>query len=140
MTLDIAKLTLAWQQLDALAPAAAAPIESEEDLVQATALLERVLDEIGETPGHPLDSLARSLIERVTAYEAVHYPIGKLTGPEMLAAMMQHRPMSQQELAQSTGIAQSTISDLINQKRAFTADHARKLAAFFRVEPGVFLQ
>ena len=139
MTLDIPKLTEMWEQIDSLAHAAVAPIENHAQLAEATASLEAILAEIGETPGHPLDSLARSLIERIVAYEAVHFPIPDADGPDMLAFLLEQRPLSQQALAKATGLPQSTISDLVNRRRAFTADHARRLGAFFKVNPGLFL-
>lgn len=139
MTLNIPQLTHLWQQVDALAHAAVAPIESEADLRAATSTLETILGEIGETPDHPLDSLARTLIERITAYEARHFPIPDVDGPHMLAYLLEQKPATQKQLAEGTGIPQSTISDLLNRKRNITADHARKFARFFGVNPGLFL-
>jgi len=43
------------------------------------------------------------------------------------------------ELAAVTGIDQSQISNLASGKRAFRAEHARRLGAFFSVPPGRFL-
>lgn len=139
MTLNIPQLTEAWAQVDALAHAAVAPIEDDISLKAATEHLEAILSEIGETPGHPLDSLARTLIQRITAYEAQHYPIPDVDGHHMLAYLLEQKPATQKEVAVATGIPQSTISDLMNRKRQFTADHIRRLSAFFKVNPSLFL-
>lgn len=139
MTLNVTELTEVWKQVDALAHAAIAPIEDEESLAAATAYLEAILDEIGEQEGHPLDSLARSLIGRITAYEAQHYPIPDIDGHHMLGYLLEQKPAKQSEVAAATGIPQSTISDLIHAKRQFTADHIRKLSAYFKVNPSIFL-
>ena len=139
MTLNIPALTEAWQRVDALAHAAVAPIESEAQLLEATATLRLILHEIGEKPGHPLDSLARSLIERITAFEAEHYPIPDIYGAELLGSLMRERDLTQQEVARGTGISQSTISQLLNGKREFTTEHIRALSAFFGVKQALFL-
>lgn len=135
----IKELSALWQQVDATAHAAIAPIENEADLKAATDALEVILEEIGEVSGHPLDSLARSLIERITVYESKHFPIPDVDGPHMLSYLLEQRPTTQKQLAQVTGIPQSTISELLSRKRNITADHARKLAQFFGVKPGLFL-
>lgn len=139
MTLNIPQLTESWQQLMTLAHPALTPIEDDAQLAQATAYLEELLGEIGEDAAHPLGDLARLLIERITAYEAVHFPIPDVSGAELLAFLMEQKPITQTELAAATGIPQSTISDLVNGKRAFTADHIRRLSEFFGVEAGTFL-
>ena len=139
MTLNLTQLTQAWQQVDALAHAAIAPIDTDAQLAEATAALEAILDEIGEGEGHPLDSLARSLIERITAYEAQHFPIPDVDGPHMLSYLIEQKPVTQKELSAATGIPQSTISDVLRRKRGITAEHARRFGAFFGVDAGLFL-
>lgn len=139
MTLNLPALTEAWRQVDALAPAAVAPIESDAQLQQATADLKAILAEIGEDTSHPLDSLARSLIERIVAYEAVHYPIPDVDAATVLKVLMGERHLTQQQLSRGAGISQSTISQLLGRKRAFTLEHVRKLAGYFGVKAGLFL-
>lgn len=131
------EVTRSFQELSAMAPEFFMEIRNDEDLARATAFL-YAFEVRGEEP-HPLDPLAELLTQRVTAYEAVHFPVPDADGPDMLAFMLEQRPMTQKALADATGIPQSTISDLVNRKRAFTADHARKLGTFFGVSPGIFL-
>ena len=139
MTLDISALTEAWQRVDSLAHAAVAPIETEAQLLEATATLRAVLREIGETPGHPLDSLARALVARIAAFEAEHFPIPDIYGAELLRVLMDEHHLTQQALAQATGISQSTLSQLLSGKREFTLEHIRTLAEFFGVQAAMFL-
>ncbi|MFK7602117.1 type II toxin-antitoxin system HigA family antitoxin [Deinococcus sp. SM5_A1] len=139
MTLNLPALTEAWRKVGVLAPAAITPIENDEQLVQATADLKDILSEIGEDPTHPLDSLARSLIDRIVAYEAVHYPIPDVDAATVLRVFMQERHLTQQQLAKAVGISQSTISQLLGRRRAFTLEHVRKLAGYFGVKAGLFL-
>lgn len=133
------EVTRSFQELSALAPEFFMEIRNDDDLARATAFLYAFDFEVkGEEP-HPLDPLAELLMQRIVAYEAIHYPIPDAEGPDMLAFMMEQRPLTQKALAEATGIPQSTISDLVNRKRDFTADHARRLGAFFKVNPGLFL-
>jgi HTH-type transcriptional regulator/antitoxin HigA len=127
------------QHLQSLAPEAFMPIENDIDLERATAFLKALDAEKGETPGHPLAPLADRLMERIMAYEAVHFPVPDADGPVMLAFYLQQRGLTQQQLAAATGISQGLISLLLRRQRAFTAHHARTFGAFFQVNPGIFL-
>ena len=128
-----------FEHLSALAPEFFMPIENDADLHRATAFLDAFDTDVkGEAP-HPLDPLADALMHRITAYEAEHFPIPDTDAASMLGFLMDQHGLTQQRLAQATGIQQTTISALLNRRRPFTADHARKLGAFFKVNPGVFL-
>ena len=132
-------ITRSFQELNGLAPEFFMEIRNDEDLARATAFLSTFDFEVkGEQP-HPLDPLAELLTQRIVAYEAAHFPIPDPDGPDTLAFLLEQRPLSQSALAVATGIPQSTISDLVNRRRDFTADHARKLGAYFKVNPGLFL-
>lgn len=133
------EITRSFQELSGLAPEFFMDIRTDDDLARATAFLYTFDFEVkGEEP-HPLDPLAELLTQRITAYEARRFPVPDADGPDMLAFLLQQRPLTQQALAAATGIPQSTVSDLLRRRRAFTADHARKLGAFFQVNPGMFL-
>ncbi|GAA5514192.1 hypothetical protein Dcar01_02946 [Deinococcus carri] len=136
---NFSELSRTWQHLHALAPEAFAPIESGDDLARATIFLKALDAEIGETPGHPLADLADTLMHRIMAYEAEHFPVPKADGPAMLAFYLEQNNLTQQQLAEATGIQQSTLSQLLHRKRALTADHARALGRYFGVEAGLFL-
>jgi HTH-type transcriptional regulator / antitoxin HigA len=133
---DVAAAT---RHLQALAPEAFIPIESAADLARATAFLRALDREKGETPGHPLAPLADALMYRILAYEAQYSPIPDADGPMMLAFYLDQQQLTQQHLADATGIQQATISQLLRRKRNFTAAHARALGAFFGVNAGIFL-
>lgn len=138
---NYSKLTQTWQQLHSLAPELFIPITDNESLEQVTRTLRALDHEMvgsGVSP-HPLADLADVVMHRIMAYEAVHFPIADADGPDMLAFMLEQRPLTQKALAVATGLPQSTISDLVNRKRDFTAAHARKLGEYFRVDPGIFL-
>ena len=136
---NFSDLATATQRLQALAPEAFMPIESAADLAQATAFLRALDREKGESPGHPLAPLADALMYRILAYEAQYAPIPDADGPMMLAFYLEQKQLTQQQVADATGIQQATISQLLRRKRNFTAAHARALGAFFGVNAGMFL-
>ncbi|WP_281173846.1 helix-turn-helix domain-containing protein [Deinococcus marmoris] len=47
--------------------------------------------------------------------------------------------MTQHQLAKAVGISQSTISQLLGRRRAFTLGQVRKLAGYFGVKVSLFL-
>jgi len=57
----------------------------------------------------------------------------------MLAMSIESKGVTQTEVAQATGIAVSTISQLIAQKREFNRAHIEKLCVYFGVEPKAFI-
>ena len=133
------ELSQTFQQLQGLAPEAFTPIASEADLISATAFLQSLDREIGDTLNHPLAPLAETLMQRIMAYEAEHHPIAPAAPDMELRLLMKERGVTQQALAAATGIDQAQISKLAAGKRAFSAEHARRLGAFFGVKPGAFL-
>lgn len=136
---NFSELSSTFVQLQGLAPEAFAPITSEADLNRATAFLMSLDREIGETVGHPLAPLAETLMGRIMAYEAEHYPIPPAAPDMELRLLLKERGVTQQALAAATGIDQAQISKLAAGKRPFSAEHARRLGAFFGVKPGTFL-
>lgn len=129
-----------FEQLHAAAPEFFMEIENDEDLARATAFLytfdkETRTGAAAET--HPLDPLANALMHRIMAYEEAHFPPA---APDMeLRVLLDVHGLTQQQLAAAVGIDQGMISKLASGKRKFSADHARKLGAYFGVNPGVFL-
>ena len=95
-------------------------------------LLARNLDEGGEAY---LDALI-ALIEN---YETEYIVFPDVTAGDVLRELVRSSGLSQQQLAKAVGIAQSTLSAIINGTRKPTADHMKKLANHFGVSPSVFL-
>ena len=130
---------LSFEALHAAAPEFFMPIQSSEDLQRATAFLYHFDFEVKSGEPHPLDPLADALMRRITAYEAEHFPIPDTDGASALAFLIDQHGLTQQQLADATGIKQETISALLSGKRKMTANHARKLADYFRVSVAAFL-
>ncbi|WP_192930730.1 type II toxin-antitoxin system HigA family antitoxin [Deinococcus sp. AJ005] len=130
-----------WQQIHSYAPGLFVEITDDETLKQATDAL-KALDAEMSASGihpHPLDDLANTVMNRIVAYEAVHYPIPDIDAPDILKVFMEERHLTQQQLAKAVGISQSTISQLLGRRRAFTLEHLHKLAGYFGVKVSLFL-
>lgn len=136
---NYSELAQTWQHLHALAPEVFLPITDAPSLRRATDALKALDREMGEEMDHPLRSLADQLMTRIMTYEEAQTPIPDVGAAEMLAFLMDKEGLTQQALAQATGIHQATISQLLSRKRAFTADHARALAQHFGTDAGRFL-
>ena len=114
------------------------PIRSEEDLDQAIEVLDGL-----QSRAEPLDSqevdYLDSLANEIERYEAAAHPIPPVSGPEMLRHLLDAHDASISEIADQTGIAISTLSAVLNNKRKLNLTHNQALAARFGVVPAVFL-
>lgn len=134
-TLNLRELQPIWQQLQV----ALTPIQNDEQHEQALQLLEPIWKEVGEKAHHPLGSLLTLMVERIQAYEDERYPMLPNDPARMLAYLIELRGISQRELAEATGIDQGNISRLLSRKREFTPEQMRRLGAYFKVDPSLFL-
>jgi HTH-type transcriptional regulator/antitoxin HigA len=113
------------------------PIRSEAELDRATAVINSLLDraKLDAAEDDYLDVLS-NLVER---YEDKHHAIGEATESEMLRFLIDQKGVRQAEVARAAGIAESTISAVLADKRKLTRQQISKLAAYFHVSPAVFL-
>jgi HTH-type transcriptional regulator/antitoxin HigA len=114
------------------------PIRGDTELDQATAVLNALLDRdnLDDAERDYLDVLG-DLIER---YEDQVHAIDTrdLTDAEMLAHLIEAKGVNQADVARATGIAVSTISEVLARKRDLSRGHIGKLAAYFGVGAGAF--
>ncbi len=110
-------------------------IKSEEHLVAAQEVMDQVLAQgkLGEGEELYLDALS----ELVAAYEDEHYTISPASDAEMLRHLMEAKGVSQAQVSRETGIAKSTISEVLAGKKAFSRQLIRKFANYFRVDVSV---
>ena len=57
---------------------------------------------------------------------------------ELLRHLVEAKGVSQTEVSRATGIADSTISEVLAGKRSLNRAHIGKLATYFKVSPDVF--
>jgi HTH-type transcriptional regulator/antitoxin HigA len=112
------------------------PIRSDEELDRAIRTIDSLIDRerLKLEEKDYLDVLS-DLVER---YETEHHPIPSLPDGELLQHLIETNKTTQAEVARQTGIAESTISEVIGGKRNLSPGHIGKLAGFFGVQPGAF--
>jgi HTH-type transcriptional regulator/antitoxin HigA len=113
------------------------PIRSEKGLDRAIARIDTLSDR-GKLASdeHDYMLVLASLIEE---YEEEHHPMPPVSGGEMLRYLIETKELNQVDVAAATGIAESTLSEILNGKRALSAKYMPALARYFRVNPGVFV-
>ena len=112
------------------------PIRSESALDRAEAMLHQLLDT--RTLSAPERDYLEVLGNLIEEYEGEAHPID-LPPHQMLAMSIESKGVTQTEVARATGIAVSTISELIAQKREFNRAHIEKLCAYFGLDPKAFV-
>ena len=78
-----------------------------------------------------------ALSDLVAAYEDEHYPIEPASDADMLRHLMEAKGVTQAELHRDTGLAKSTISEVLAGKKPFSRQMIRKLADYFKVDVSV---
>lgn len=112
------------------------PIRSDEELNEAVRVVDSLLDrrDLASDEEDYLEVLG-GLIE---AYESEAHPMPPVSDAEMLRHLIEAKGVSQTQVSDATGIADSTISEVLKGKRALNRNHIGKLAKYFKVPPDVF--
>ena len=112
------------------------PIRSDDELDEAI----RVVDSLVGRPALPPEEQDYLLVlsDLVERYEAEAHPIAPLSDADMLQHLIEAKGVPQTEVARATGIADSTISEVLSGKRSLNRTHIGKLARYFAVSPEVF--
>ena len=107
-------------------------IRSDEHLQAAQAMLDALLaeGELDEGEQLYLDGLS----DLVADYEDEHHAIQPASDADMLRHLMEARGVTQAQLHRETGIAKSTISEILAGRKAFTRGIIRKLADCFHLD------
>jgi HTH-type transcriptional regulator / antitoxin HigA len=113
------------------------PIRSETELNRAIAMIDTLLDQDKRTADEEdyLDVLS-DLVEK---YEDEHDPMPPVSGAEMLRFLIESQATRQTEVASETGIAESTISEILAGRREMNRKHIEALSRHFHVNPTVFM-
>jgi HTH-type transcriptional regulator/antitoxin HigA len=112
------------------------PVKNEDDLKAAQRVMDGILAKGRLTKGELayLDTLS----ELVLAYENARHPMPAPSDAAMLQHLMDARGVNQTDLHRATKIPLSTISEILSGKRHFTKGTIRALAAYFKVDKGLF--
>jgi HTH-type transcriptional regulator/antitoxin HigA len=112
-----------------------ASIKSDEHLEAAQKAMDQLLakGELDDGGELYLDALS----DLVAAYEDEHYAIAPASDADMLRHLMEAKDVTQAQLSRETGIAKSTISEVLAGKKAFSRQMIRKFADYFRVDVSI---
>lgn len=132
---DIPAIQASWQAFDSMTHLR--PIHSEADYDRMVALMNSVLDAVGDDEEHALSGLLDLVSDLVAAYEEERYAIEPAEPKEALRFLMEARDLRQEDL--STIVPQSNLSAILAGKRKISATLAGKLGKFFQVSPAIFI-
>ena len=112
-----------------------ASIKSEKHFEAAQEVMDRLLaqGEIEDGEEMYLDALS----DLVATYEDQHYPIAPASDAAMLHHLMEAKGVTQAQLSRETGIAKSTISEVLAGKKPFSRQMIRKLAGYFKIDASI---
>lgn len=111
------------------------PIRNERDLDKAIAMADslvirkRTRDE---------DDYLDVLTDLVEKYESATIAEPPMSDGLMLTALLEARGLTQSRVARDTGIAESTISEVIGESRELTRSQVARLVAYFKIPADSF--
>lgn len=111
------------------------PIRSDADAALAVAVIDRLTDREALTAEE--EDYLEVLSDLVADYEDEHEPEG--TPAEILRGLIENQGVSQADVARGTGLSDATISHILVGHRPPSRRAMAALAAYFKVDPGVFL-
>jgi HTH-type transcriptional regulator / antitoxin HigA len=112
------------------------PIRDDDHLAEASAVLDQLLQQ--DLDGGQRDYL-EVLTDLVEKYEEKHVRIPDASESDVLRELMRSHGLSQNALRARTGIAQSTISAVLNGERSLTKQQVVTLADHFGISPSAFM-
>lgn len=123
-----------WLELAAEFPLR--PIRSDAELQRAIAMIDRLID-IG-SPAREEEDYRDVLAGLIADYEDEHEP-DDVSPAAMLRHLIDSRGITQAEAARRTGLSDATISHILVGHRPPSRKAIAALAAYFKVDPAVFL-
>jgi HTH-type transcriptional regulator / antitoxin HigA len=113
-----------------------AHIRDDAHLDTAVAVIDRLLDKGDRSPAEEM--YLDTLTDLVETYEETHVAIPARSGVDVLRFLMEANDLRQVDLVPVLG-RKSLVSEVLSGKRPLTLTHIKKLAAYFRVSPAVFI-
>ena len=111
-------------------------IKTPHDYKRSIALLDRLLDEIGEDVSHPLFGFLEVLGTLVESYESDHVEIKGATGQAVLSFLMEEHGLTQSDLPEVG--SQGVVSEILHGRRELNTRQIKALSERFHVSPAAF--
>lgn len=113
-------------------------IESDAENERALGILERLLAK-GETNLTPEeDALVELLAQLVENFEKRTYPRKKSSPPDLIRFLLAQKRLRPVQLTEVLG-SRGRVSEILSGKRSVSKEQAKRLGAFFRVSPALFI-
>lgn len=132
---DIRAIQTSWIKLDAMAHIR--PIHDEAGYDRMVALMNDLLDVIGDNEEHKLAGLLELVGDLVSNYEREHFTIDTSEPKDALRFLIEAKDLKQGDLSHI--VAQSNLSNILAGRRKISATLAGKLGQFFGVSPALFI-
>ncbi len=124
--------------MDLLAEVKPRPIRSEREHSRSLAIVEKLIDKPHRTAAErDMIELLSTLIDQ---YEERRWPTPESSPGERLKFCIEQRGISQTELANQTGVPQSTIANVIAGRRELSKANISALAKFFKLPAAMFME
>jgi HTH-type transcriptional regulator/antitoxin HigA len=91
------------------------PLRTKAEYHRAVAVVDDIIDEIGEDDSHSLADLAETLALAIEAYENHHAGIPDAAGPAILRTLMDEHELTQSDLPEIG--SQGVVSEILSGKR-----------------------
>lgn len=115
------------------------PIASEHELNQATKIMHGLVDRGFDDLTAGEEAYLDVLSDLVKKYEDDHHPIPEASPIAVLQFLIEDRNTNQRAVALGSGIAVSTMSEILAGRREMNLDHMLRLADFFTVPVAAFV-
>ena len=132
---DMRAIQSSWTVFDSMVHLR--PIHDQAGYDQMVALMNSLLDVVGEDEDHALSGLLELVGDVVSKYEREHFAIEHAAPRDSLRFLMDARGLTQEDL--SAIVPQSNLSSILSGKRNISATLAGKLGKFFGVSPALFI-
>lgn len=111
-------------------------IRTEADYNKALAMLNQLLDEVGDNESHPLYNFLEVLGTLIESYEADRVKIPDVPGREVLKYLIEEHGLTQADLPEIG--SQGVVSEILRGKRELNTRQIKALSKRFGVSPAVF--
>ena len=132
---DIQEISQAWALFRKLVGVTS--VRTESDYRRARAIIDALLDLVGDDEEHPLTDMLDYFADQVEKYEDEHVSIPDASPREILSFLMEQHGLKQEDLSDCA--PQSRISDILTGRRSVSKEVAKRLATRFHVHADLFL-
>lgn len=112
-------------------------VRTEAEYAKAIALIEELLDEVGDNEVHPLAEVLDLIAAQVKAYEDEHVQIPNADPREVLRFLIKQNGLKQGDLDDVA--PQSRISEILTGVRPVSKEIAKRLTKRFHVHADLFI-